>query len=106
MRQLYASKLLKKVIKYCSDIDSSHVSGIQEIRSRDVSDYVAGYIGNKLQESFHDCCGKNIVKPVETSATPLLRAMHYSITTGGLKTASADLNQAVAKSFAIVDATS
>ena len=71
--------------------------------SQDISNHVAEYIVHKAHKTFRDCCGRNFLQMInETSSTS------YSsiLLRGGLKSAPEDLNDAVAKSFAILYASS
>ena len=71
--------------------------------SRDIANHIAGYIANKAQKSFENCCGSNFIR---TNGKPSASSYTSILSRGGLKLATEDLNDAVAKSFAILDASS
>ena len=69
--------------------------------SKDISNYVAGYIAHKSSKAYQNCCGNRMI----SNSQELPSASFTSILSrGGLKAAPEDLNDAVAKSFAILDA--
>ena len=71
--------------------------------TRDISNHVAGYIVHKGYKAFGSYYGsKFLLTTNETSTTSYTSILSR----GGLKTEPEDLNDAVAKSFAILDATS
>ena len=69
--------------------------------SRDISNHVDGYMVHKAHKVFGHCCGNKFLQMTNET----LRASCSSILSrGGLKSAPEDLNDAVAKSFSILDA--
>ena len=80
-----------------------------DAKSREVSDNVAGYIAYKTRPFFEGCCEKNLIQQRDSEdQKPSSSDSHYIslLSRGGLLTPSETLGGAVARAFALLDATS
>ena len=91
-------KLLRNAEEELRDVNSIEL----DKDSRDISDYVAGYIVHKTQNMLHKCCGGKLKNENQSLSSEYIKILPP----GGLTIPSRTLSDDISQGFAILDANS
>ena len=74
--------------------------------SKEVSNYVAGYISHKMKKHCDECCSENLIQRKDCQPNKPATSYISLVSRGGLSFASSEMKEYVAESFAHLDASS
>ena len=92
----------KELLKIDQQLSSVYMESlILHSESREVSDYISGYVAKKVRPELEGCCSESLIGEVVGAGS-----YQDILSRGGLLRPSESLSDQVAQSFAILDATS